>query len=219
MWRVVFCLAVLGGAEVQAGAWARGQGNLFFSFSQSFAIGPDSAMDTTSAYLEYGVRPRLTFGAKLDQFALGGRTTEAFLRYNLSGNDARWQVALGAGAARIEAPGLPTDTAPFALALVGRGFGTPWGNGWAEAEFKRTQRLSNGDVWRNVDLTLGLSPTDRTHVILQTRVYSDDDTTLTTVAPAYVRRFGDRFRAKIGATVETGDTRAIGIELGGWIDF
>ena len=203
-----------------AGAWPRDKGTWFASVKQTFAMtsfGPVSEL--TAAYLEYGLNGRLTLGAKYDRLVLGGATALGFARWHLSQPGATYQFAAEIGAGHVtETDGRSGTILSFA-GIAGRGFETRFGSGWAEADLRVSQKSSTDQRWANLDLTLGLNPTDKSHIILQTRFFADKFSTDVELAPAYVRRLFGRTKVLMGLTYSVASENAFGVELGTWLEF
>lgn len=210
----------LGTERLHAGAWPTGKGNGFASINQVFAqTDTGFVADLTSGYLEYGIGSKLTLGGKYDRLVLGGTTVLGFARWHLAAPDAPVQIALQAGAGHVSEPDGTDDTIISAAAFLGRGLNTPLGPGWAELELRVSRKTAIGATWGNLDFTLGISPTDTSHLILQTRLFADRQSTDVEIVPAYVRQIFPNLKARVGLNYSLGADQAIGIELGTWLTF
>ena len=207
-------------APAYSGAWPTGAGNGFASASQTFATtstGP--VAELTSGYLEFGLSDRLTFGGKYDRLILGGKTALGFLRWHSSTPSQEVQLAteIGIGYAQEEDG---TEGAIVSLAgILGRGLETRWGPGWTEVELRASHKLQVDQSWGNLDFTIGISPTETSHLILQARLFADRHSTDVKIVPSYVRQILPRLKGRIGLTYSMEADRALGIELGTWLSF
>ncbi|TDL79777.1 hypothetical protein E2L08_07740 [Palleronia sediminis] len=219
MFRFVLALILLP-AVLHAGAWPRGEGSGFISVSQGFTFADDdrSRIGPMAAYAEFGLTPRLTFGTKLDHFDRAGEAF-VFLRRHLSRPDAAWQLALQLDLGQTETD---IDMAVSAFGVgghLGRGLTTPWGPGWIEAEIRRNSRIDGGFARTNLDLTVGITPREHTHVIVQGRLYSDGTDESFELAPSYVRPFIGPSQVRIGVAGQTSGDAPLRLELGSWLAF
>ena len=217
-------LAFLAPGTVMAGAWPRGDGNMFLAATQTHTVWPrpaDSDADTISFYGEYGLRERLTLGAKYDRREDGYGSLQGFARWHLRPADARGQGALEIGAGRLVAPEASSDPVISLAALAGAGFEWRDRNGWAEAELRQTWRLSGGTGWRNLDLTVGLVVTESFSGMVQARLYDDATAGIEAlIVPTLLIEGPFGITTKIGVAVEPRRRpEKAAIEAGAWVQF
>lgn len=224
---------------VLAGAWPREKGSAFVSAEQSVEWAKGEAVDGTGAtgdatadtdarvaagfttlYGEYGLTARLTLGAKL------GMTADRMRNEGLL--FARYPLGAGNGANRFAAElgvGVTLDGGQMSDVLVrpglswGRGYDSRLGPGWMGVEATVTRGLQTGAQWANIDTTIGLTPHEGRHAILQVRHYRDDAGSATTLAPSYVHPLPGRVKAQVGATWRIGDDSRPGVFFGSWLEF
>lgn len=219
---------------VCAGAWARGQGDVFLSFSanlhsstEALAAGVDGMSRYDSAYLEYGLGHRLTFSAELGR---GQYTREAMgiLRYTLTEPDARLQAAvdIGAGRRSVEVIG---DSALARIGLsLGYGYGiTPpdWvpmdlQGGWIALDASAVRDVTHQEDRWKVEATVGLALSDRSRFMLQfvAEEWAGLDVTYA-LNPSFVYQIRNGSSVEVGFRAISGEDVQLGIELGFWHQF
>ena len=231
-------LALLAGlwppSPAQAGAWARAPGELFLSFSSNMQgsvtdlAGGMSALDRyDSAYLELGLGHRLTFGAELGR---GTVTHEAlvFLRYTLTPDDARMQLAVDFGAGQRRVAG-NEDATLLRLGLsLGRGFALdppdwlplPVSGGWMALDGTAVQDLAVETTRWKVEATLGLTAWDRHSLMLQlvAEEWPGQDVTWG-INPSVVFALGAATSLELGLRATFAEVPQYGLELGLWHRF
>lgn len=217
-------LVFLAPGPVIAGAWPRGDGNTFISAAQTRAVWPTlahSGADTLSFYGEYGLRERLTLGAKYDRREDGYGSFHGFARWHLRPASARWQGAVEIGAGRLAMPDASSDPVISLAALAGTGFVWREWNGWAEAELRQTWRLSDGTGWRNLDLSFGLAVAESFSGLVQARFYDDaSGGTPTLIVPTLLIKGPSGITTKIGiAAAPRRRPEKVAIEAGAWVEF
>lgn len=204
-----------------AGAWPRDHKAVFVSVEQSVQRREDGTLDSyTSGYAEYGLRPRLTLGAKLGMTGDRlGREALIFLRRPLGTGEGanRFAADLWVGA-RWRDGGDAEPVVASGLAW-GRGYEAFGASGWMAVEGRYTRAPTAEADWIDVEATVGFNPDDRTHWIAQLRVRSDDGGTATTLAPSWVRRIRPGLKAQVGATWRGGDAATPGIFAATWLEF
>ena len=179
---------------------------------------PEARDGLSSIYGEYGWRPTLTLGAKIDRTLTGDTTTAGFVRWHLSPTHAPLQIATEVVIGRIETQGAEEPSAALA-GTVGRGFSSQWGNGWAEADLRATRRMRSGTAWGNLDLTLGLAFSEKGKIYVQSRTFIDRHDSTTILAPAWLRALPFGMTAKLGLAWEVGSGLPPGLEIGTWFEF
>lgn len=232
---LLLCLTgSLAAAPAHAGAWARAPGEVFLSFSsnmqgsaEALASGMAELDRYDSVYLEVGLGRRLTFGA---EYGRGEFTSEAmaFLRYTLTPDDARWQIALDLGIGRRQIDVLGDRDLLRAGLSVGHGFsfGLPaWMpgdrlNGWIALDAVGV-RDTTADTQRwKTEATLGISLENGHSVMLQ--LLAEEWPGLDVaygVNPSFVFRLGDRTNVELGLRATFAEQEAYGLELGLWHRF
>lgn len=199
---VACCVALVLPATAEAGAWPRGKGHAFLSFSYEetveqgagkAALGFGGTLEEepesfgfSSVYAEVGVSPRLTLGidAGMDH---GPDTYQAIVFASLNVTPAEWrhQVALEFGIGQRDYPADSFDAANLADLQPGgtervfrpglswgMGFGTPIGNGWMAVDARLELRMTHDDAIPKIDTTIGLAPGEKSLAYLQLQ-YSD----------------------------------------------
>lgn len=185
----MFATALLALSGVQqparAAAWTLAPGAVFLSLSAS-RYNPNGASAApevkTSVYAEVGVLPWLTVGGSVETKAdrrqgFGGDSTAnsgaAFLRVRLHAGAAGDPLSVQLGfIGPITKPDPSTgifaeERAIDARLLYGRGFATPLGDAFVNAEAaRRWLREGGADEWR-LDITAGLRPAARLLVMAQ----------------------------------------------------
>ena len=161
----LLCTASPGPAN--AGAWLREPGRSFLSTAGTLRRGDPDARQEVSVYAEYGLSPRLTFGADVNERpGITGHAT-LFARLPLNRPDARNRLALESALGGHHWRG---DCDPmYRLSLsYGRGFITRRGAlGWLDIAAGYERRLGMTRPIYKLDATLGLSAPGRIHPVLQ----------------------------------------------------
>lgn len=222
-------LLFFAGAAV-AGAWPRGRGEAFLSFSQSVSSGtpallaPDlSFRSQTSVYAEYGLTERLTLGFD-GAYGWGPEadlwTGLAFARWPLAETAAgdRFAVDVGLGR-RVDSEDGSDTRARLGLAW-GRGFEITWGQGWMGVESSAERLIPANDNLYKADFTIGLKPDDDWMLIFQVQggLYPKADP-LVRIAPSLVRRLGRHVHAQLGVDTTVTGERSYGVKLSTWLSF
>ncbi len=170
--------ACVGGAAT-AGAWTQPAGAGFSSVGASYYSLRDGGYEELSltSYIEYGALDWLTIGAVFEgsqpigvadeQPGDTGATALARVRLGVGPHGDPFSAQLSVGAPLND---VVSDVAPQrdddeietdVRLLYGRGFSTPFGDGWANAEAGvRFRSGINSDELR-LDLTVGLRPAER----------------------------------------------------------
>lgn len=213
---VVLMLACLALATpAQAGAWPRGKGNVFLTFSHHATAGRLSGpvYNYTAFYMEYGLNETLTLGLDLGHGVSGEDKAIVFLRGPLwePGRFGRlgWEMGLGriAGANALR-PGLSY------------GMDLPGGAGWLALDILIEIPLDAPRLDRKADLTLGLNHSDRLRSIWQLQTgKSQGDPGFARIAPSLVWKLRDNTHVELGASAEMRSARAFGLKLGIWQEF
>jgi len=181
---IIAALITLPGLST-AGAWMRDQGHVFLSYS---AVYEETGRLDGSVYAEYGFRPRLTFGLKVDIDMTDGRTGDGtafvFARRPIGRVDRPGKLAYEIGL------GSTFGDSSDALIRTGLSYGrgiTLWDkNGWLAIDSAIEWDLSGGPETSKLDTTLGLALNDRFKVMMQVFVSHTGSSTSTTLAPSVI---------------------------------
>ncbi|WP_226779099.1 hypothetical protein [Oceaniglobus trochenteri] len=213
---------LLPGGIAWGGAWPREKGGVFLSLSQNVSHEGNGRPDGYRAiYLEYGVTPRLTFGAKLWQRAdRAFGDALVFARYPVGDPDGAHRFALGLALGVRHYDGGETRPAVQSEASWGKGFQSRFGDGWMALDGAFGQTIGGGDRWLKLDFTLGLKPDEKTHLILQLRGHDETRSgRVAVLAPSYVRAISERLKVEVGMTYRLRGANRVGATLGTWIEF
>jgi len=218
-WFVLLLICLAG--PIHAGAWPRESGKAFIAASANFSQDGTGAADGyQSLYAEYGVTPRLTFGAKLWRRADGRHgDAMAFALYPLvdPGGAHKFAIGLGAGARHFsDGRTLPILVPQFHW---GKGFEGGIAPGWMSLSVEVGRAFGADDRWAKADFTFGLKPDDKTHLILQLRAYDEPTGKVGYFAPSYVRQIRKGVHLEAGMTWRMKGDNRLGVSLGSWIDF
>ena len=207
-----------------AGPWARGEGEVFLSFSYELTTDRDGNDLTdvdhaATIYGEYGIARKTTFGVDLFRnLSAADQTAIVFLRRTLSQSGATHQFAVSFGLGRESDP-----TGSEALSLLGaswgRGIDTRFGPGWATVDAQARLRSSGGTETK-IDATLGVSPTDDWKLIgqLQFDATSGSDPTARLQTTA-VRRISPALNIEFGVLYGLHNDSRTGLKSGLWLEF
>lgn len=216
MLRLVVLFALLA-EPLFAGAWPRGKGNSFASFSFQLTdrdfFAPFNTY--TALYLEHGITEKITLGLDTGRGVSGKNKTILFISHPLlrtdSGHNFGVDLGLGylAGEPAIR-PGLS----------YGRGFSTDKGSGWFAVDTVMEYTLSTGRIDLKSDITYGLSyhPTMKTILQLQTGI-SAFDPPFARLAPSLVFKTGEKTHIEVGLAIGLVGDSNYGFKLGMWRDF
>ncbi|OCX61065.1 hypothetical protein BFP70_16575 [Thioclava sp. SK-1] len=189
----------MGATAPQAGPWARGAGNVFASISHDAGLDHDPT-GWHSIYLEYGLSDATTALFDIGSDGDHKRDLLAILQRQFPLSDdwgvASWQIGLGARSQN-------GDTSPLIKlgANWGRGYSTHWAaplprSGWISAEaalfassYITYEAQMDDDLLRytqylvlelqgKLDLTAGLTLSDRLKWINQLQLFKADETPL-----------------------------------------
>lgn len=206
-----------------AGAWLRGEGEAMLSFSHE-ALRPDGGGGTsgyTTFYGEYGGSGRLTLGLDLGK----GEASQDWkaLAFARIGRDFGWlpgQVSAELGLGAVGVPGGGAEPVIRPALSWGKGLATPWGNGWINLDALAEHRPERARTGVKLELTLGVTPTDRTQVSVQLRAEdpAQGERTLRLV-PTLARRMGDRAWVTLGGIVGLEGDGDLGLLIGSRIEF
>ncbi|WP_425045148.1 hypothetical protein [Primorskyibacter sp. S87] len=149
-----------------AGAWLREPGTAFLAATMTARSDPNLPGTSSTLYAEYGLWPALTLGLDINEHGNLTGHALAFLRLPMARNLNDWSLAieLAAGADHIG----PDWARMQKLTLsAGRGFQSPWGNGWFLVDTAFEYRSGLGQAIYKLDTTLGLSTGSKLRPLLQ----------------------------------------------------
>ncbi|WP_299685907.1 hypothetical protein [uncultured Tateyamaria sp.] len=215
--RLILTIAALVWATTcHGGAWLRAQGTGFLT--SSVLQGADGHSDG-ALYFEYGVRPKLTLGIKVDANMvvgqLAGGSGFAFARLPIPTGDRAYKLAyeIGLGAT------LNSETEPLLRTGLSYGRGIKWREkyGWLAVDFAVEWSLAGAAHTAKLDTTLGLGITDTTKIMMQVFVSGTEDATSLTLAPSLIWQPREKKPSyQIGFEAEQGD---VSLRLGLWQEF
>ena len=149
----------------------------------------EKAGPTAGLYAEYGLRPEITLGAKLDLQRETAdtltRTALVFMRRPIGPTDKalRFAYDLGLGV-EIESD----QPVPFARVgfTFGRGFTLNGRNGWAVLDAAIDAPVDGSEIRAKIDATTGLSLNDRWKAMALLFLHYEDAETDLTIAPSVI---------------------------------
>lgn len=209
-------VALLWASSTTAGAWLREAGTGFLATSTLHSAdgGSDAAL-----YFEYGVRPKLTLGVKIDASMVAGRVGSgsgfAFARRAIPTGKRPYKLAyeIGLGATL----GDTTDPLLRTGLSYGRGLSIRQKNGWLALDLAVEWALSGAAHTAKFDTTFGLGITDVTKLMMQVFVSDTAGTTSLTLAPSLIWQPREKRPSyQIGLEAEQGD---VSLRLGLWQEF
>lgn len=214
--RALACL-ILTAPSAWGGAWPREAGTSFTSVATRYTLGTPLGGSgvTTSLHTEYGLTARHGLVVEMDLTAGKVEKLLAFATYSLAEPDTPLQLgaAIGGGS-------LSGDPAISPRLSLGRGFRAFGRSGWAEATLSAEFNLATGGRAGKLDLTLGLSPSDRIKSYVQLFAYkaAGGEPYLRVESSVAWNIFGATW---IDAGVSTGITPVTDrrIKLGLWMSF
>ena len=216
---------VLAAAQVEAGAWPRGEGKVFVSVGHLAST--DLEAITSGAYLidgleiggystlfaEYGLTPKLTFG--LDYGSDGEFWTAIlFLRRSFEAGRNVFAAEIGYGRRSL----WNGETEQVIRPGLHWGRGADWG--WIGVETYAEFRSENPGTGYKLDATLGWRMGERSSLVFQvlTARYPGADATVR-LAPSYVRRFSEHISVELGLAADVVGAGDVGLDLATWIEF
>jgi len=221
---------------LEAGPWARPEGEAFLSFSITADGDPNMVMTGLedpsffgSLYGELGLGHRMTLGADLGR---GDHSDQAvvFLRYTLTDPGATWQVAVDGGLGFRDEGSRPDRPLVRLGASVGRGFGgldaPRWWlpiaheGGWATLDACGLYDIHTGEVILQAEATLGVSLSDRLRLMLQLKAEDWPDADFAaSIAPSAVWNLTDRTATQLGVRMGFAGDPTLGLQIGLWQSF
>lgn len=207
-------LALAPGA--QAGAWLQEHKKGFLSYSGVYE--ETGRLDGT-VYIEYGLRPKLTLGAKVDadmtQGQLGEGTAFVFIRKPIPTSKKNYKLAYDIGMGSTF--GLATEPLLRTGVSYGRGITVKERHGWVAIDAAVEWAVNEGPDTLKLDSTVGLALNDRFKVMMQVFVTSADGNASATFAPSVIwQPRPDGASLVLGLEDEDG---TLALKLGLWRSF
>lgn len=225
MGRLALLLALIWTTAAQPGAWPRSVGETFVSAKGSVPAGGDADEAIYTLYGERGATERLTLGGKYDRLTPTLSVTESFARWHVSAPDATWQIAVEGGLAvtiDLEPETWPTwrdRIAILAAGHLGRGFPTPFGDGWVDIRLGGLWPMNEDARTLKLDATTGVALASGHLVMLDLRHEQSADAALTLVGPSGALKLGERLTLTAGVLLDVSGDLPEKIELGAWLTF
>lgn len=152
---ILLC-CLLGVSTAHAGGWMRETKKAFVLNASTLRKSQGSIQSNTVLYAEYGLSPRLTIGATLDDTSGTTGHLLAFVRFPLSKPGTGHHTSLELGAGRHYRNGDWFKMFKTTLAY-GRGFERRWGQGWVNFEASVERRFADPDLIYKFDTIVGQS--------------------------------------------------------------
>lgn len=210
---LMFCLSA---QTSWAGAWLREHGAGFLALS---VLQADTGGTDLAAYAEYGLRPKLTIGVKLDTQMVQGQFSDGaafvFLKRPIPTGERAFKLSYHVGVGST----LGGDAQPQLMTGLsyGRGFVVWNRDGWVALDASMHISPDGRDDATKLDATVGLTLTNEVRMMMQvffSETATDDSITL---APSLIwRPRRDRPSLQIGLEAKE-DT--VALRLGLWSEF
>lgn len=208
----------LWGDDSMAGAWPRGDGKSFTSFSLETEIDGDGSGVYASLFFEYGLTSRLTLGVDAGRdLATSDVSAIVFLRYPVfdSGGPNKFAFELGVGSTDLAGQG--TFTVRPGLSW-GRGYEALWGSGWMGVESTYAIRADGSELGK-VDATFGVSHDSGSLSIFQLQYeHPSGNRSALSIAPAHVFKLSETTFLELGARHRFRDSETLA-KVGFWLSF
>lgn len=210
---IVFLLFAPGSAV--AGAWLREQGTGFLS---TYVLQRQTGDSEVGLYMEYGFRPQLTLGLKLDGNITTGYLSNGsalvFGRKPIPRDSKQYKLSytIGLGADQ------DTETKGFIRTQLsyGRGLTVGQRNGWIALDAIYDWSVAGQSDTIKLDSTIGLTMNPRYKLMMQVFVSHTDDTAIK-VAPSVVWQPGGADQSyQFGLEAEAGE---VALRFGLWREF
>ena len=209
-------LACLLAVPAHAGAWLRAEGTGFLSTS---VLQGEEGQSDGALFFEYGVRPQLTLGLKLDANMiagrLGGGSGFVFARMPIETGERPFKLAyeIGLGAT------LDDQTDPLLRTGLSYGRGLKWRDhyGWLAVDFAVEWSLAGETHTGKLDTTMGFSISETTKLMMQVFVSSTETDANVTLAPSIIWQPRPKKPSyQLGLEAEKGE---LSLRLGLWQEF
>lgn len=215
--RAFLLIAVLALADPAAGgAWLREEGTGFLAFGPVYE---ETGRLDGSFYAEYGLRPKLTLGAKTDadmtQQQIGNGRGFVFIRGPIELGDRPYKLAyeLGVGSTF----GHNSDFLVLTGLSYGRGIKIGSVYGWLAVDSAVEWSLGESNDTAKLDTTLGLTLTDNFKVMMQVFHSQTIEASATTLAPSIIWQPRPEMASyQLGVEAESG---VLAIKFGVWRSF
>lgn len=209
----LLCLA----SHAHAGAWMREEGSVFLSFGANI---DETGRAEGAIYAEYGLRPKLTLGLKIDVAMTDGRMGDGeayvFARKPIPVGERDFKLAYEVGLG-----GTLGDDAS-GLVRVGFNYGRGiklWDrNGWLAIDSALEWTTGDSELTGKLDSTLGLALNDRFKVMVQVFYIHTDAENSTTIGPSLIWTPKKDAANSYHIGLES-DDGVLGVKLGVWRSF
>ncbi|MBY5934773.1 hypothetical protein KUV51_17330 [Tateyamaria omphalii] len=172
-----------------------------------------------SVYLEYGLRPKLTLGAKIDVNMTSGRMGDGtgflFFRKPVRTGERAYKIAYDIGLGSTF--GGNSDPLLRTGLSYGRGIKMWDRYGWLAIDGAIEWALDDNPDMLKLDTTIGLNLNDRFKVMMQVFVSDTDGQTATTLAPSLVWQPKPKGRSFVFGV--EGEDGIFALKLGIWRSF
>jgi len=209
-------IALLVSRPVFAGAWLQEDGHAFLAYSVVYT--EDNRLDG-SLYAEYGLRPRLTLGLKVDvdmtNGQMGDGTAFVFARKPIGTGKRKFKLAYDFGLGST----FGGDMRPLLRTGLsyGRGFQLRDRDGWIGIDSAVEWAINDGSDTYKIDGTIGLALNDHFKVMVQCFVSLTGNDMTTTLAPSLIWQPGDKGQSfQFGLEGKDG---VLALKIGMWRSF
>jgi hypothetical protein len=208
--------ALFSASTASAGAWLRAEGT---GFSASSLVLSETGQASSALYLEYGWRPRLTLGLRIDADMTLGRLGDGsgfvFVRRPVGSVERSFRLAYEIGVGSTFGQG--SDMLLLTGLSYGRGVSIGSRHGWLAIDGAVEWSLGDRTDTAKLDTTFGLAVTDRFKVMVQVFVsQTDTASSLTTASSVIWQPRDSRASYQIGIEVKNS---APALKLGLWREF
>ncbi|WP_299649588.1 hypothetical protein [uncultured Tateyamaria sp.] len=209
--------ALLAGTGAMAGAWLQEHRKGFLSYSSVYE---ESGRLDGSLFIEYGLRPKLTLGAKVDVDMTSGRlgngTAFVFLRKPIPTGEREYKLAYEIGVGSTF--GIAMDPLLRTGLSYGKGIKVWEKYGWLAVDGAVEWAIDDGPNTLKIDSTFGLTLNDRFKVMMQVFVSSADGDVSTTLAPSLIWQPKKPKAPSIVVGIE-GEEGVLALKFGMWQSF
>ncbi|MEP5154862.1 hypothetical protein [Planktotalea sp.] len=218
-----FCLASLAllTEQTSAGAWPRGKGKVFLSYSSSLTWPDGRPLELPDIYggiyAEYGLSKRLTFGLDVgspDATRPNRLKAIGFFRYSLSAPSAAHQFAFDVGAGKYLGEPVVRIGGSY-----GKGISLFSRSGWMSLDAHMLVVPSSRATTRSIDATLGVNlPKGKAMGLLSMHRSATGDSTYT-FTPSYAYQIDAKRHIDIGVSFNLDSGSDPALKLGVWQEF
>ena len=208
--------ALIWAGPVAGGAWLKAEGEGFLAYS---AVYKESGRLDGSLYAEYGLRPKLTLGVKIDVDMTNGRmgdgTAFVFARKPIGVGQREFKLAYELGLGTTF--GGTSETLLRTGLSYGRGIEFRDKYGWFAVDGAIEWTTGDGTDTAKLDTTLGLTLNDRFKVMMQVFFSQTETASTTTLASSVVWQPKEKARSyQLGVETQNGE---LALKLGLWRSF